>query len=487
MGTPRLASLPLVALLLAAAPVAVPRSGATGPAAPAAASAGPAAPSAPETGRRLPAGRAGELKALLLERSASPSAGAWAAEYAGLPEVERMEPVTRAAERLWAARIGLAADPAGAERKKLRLFLAQVEGCPLDSIAIRRAATGLTRIGVVVPLTGRYSRYGRTFVNGLRLAADEHNRAWSPTLTLVLHDSEGDPLIGARKARWLLRDHGVSVLVGELFSANTAPLAAATQVVGAVLLSPSATNERLATLGEGVFQLYVADGVLASALAGSVLEATPKASLAILAGGAPEDSIRAAILAGACRAAGVTVVGVERVPEAAVDFTAALTALRAKHPSALALLGPPRVVSTAAAQLPAVWRDARVYGFESLDPEALNPEARDALEGATFFAPDYVLEGAPRDSFEARYTRAFGAPPTRMSVRGYLVGLALTRAVEGGSVNAAMLREALRAQLYETEEGRTLRALKPLLAATPERFVIRKGRAVPPGASGQSP
>ena len=110
-----------------------------------------------------------------------------------------------------------------------------------------------------------------------------------------------------------------------------------------------------------------------------------------------------------------------------------------------------------------------------------------ALEGATFFAPDYVLSGAPRDSFETRYARAFGEPPTRMSVRGYLVGLALTRAVEGGSVNAAMLREALRTQVYNTDEGRALRALRPLLAAAPERLIIRKGRAVPSGADGQSP
>ena len=481
-GAGRAAALPQAALIVAALVAAVGLLAAAS-----AASATAAGSPSSETGRRLPAGRAGELKALLLERPASPQAASWAAEYATLPDVEHMEPVTRAAERLWAARIGLAARPSGDERKKLRMIAAQVEGCPRDSIAIRRAATGLTRIGVVVPLSGRYSRYGRTFVNGLRLAIDEHNRFWSPTLSLVLHDSEGDPLLGAKKARWLLRDHGVSVLVGELFSVNTAPLAAATQVIGAVLLSPSATNERLATLGEGVFQLYVTDGVLASALAGFVADGSKKPSLAILIGGAPEDSVRAAVLAGACRAAGVTVAGKERVPEGTADWSGVLDALRAKHPSALALVASPRVVGTAAAQLPGAWRDARVCGFESLDPEGLNPEARDALEGATFFAPDYVLEGAPRDSFEVLYARVFGEPPTRMSVRGFLVGLALTRCVEGGSVTAAMLRESLRTQLYETDEGRTLRALKPLLAASPERFVVRKGKAVPAAPGGQSP
>jgi hypothetical protein len=94
-------------------------------------------------------------------------------------------------------------------------------------------------------------------------------------------------------------------------------------------------------------------------------------------------------------------------------------------------------------------------------------------------AEDFTMTGAPRDSLEARYQRAYGEPPTHMSVRGYLVGLAVTRGIERGSLNASMLREALRAQVYDTDDGRALRALKPLVPAEPERFVIRSGKAVP--------
>jgi hypothetical protein len=89
------------------------------------------------------------------------------------------------------------------------------------------------------------------------------------------------------------------------------------------------------------------------------------------------------------------------------------------------------------------------------------------------------MTGAPRDSFETRYQRANGEAPTRMSVRGYLVGLSVTRAIERGSLNASMLREGLRAQLYDSDEGRALRALRPLVPAEPERYVIRSGKAVP--------
>jgi hypothetical protein len=66
-----------------------------------------------------------------------------------------------------------------------------------------------------------------------------------------------------------------------------------------------------------------------------------------------------------------------------------------------------------------------------------------------------------------------------MSVRGYLSGLAIDRAIESGSVTASQLRHALRSQVYETDEGRTLRALRPVVPAYPERLVIRSGKAVP--------
>jgi ABC-type branched-subunit amino acid transport system substrate-binding protein len=428
--------------------------------------------------KQYPPSKAAELKARLLDRPSAPEAASWASQYAIQPELDRLDPLARAAERIWAARTGLAAGAHGDDQKRLRQILASLESCPLDSLALRRAATGLVRIGVVIPLTGRYERYGKTFAQGLRLAVDEHNRDWAPNLSLILYDSEGDPLVGARKARWLLRDHGVSILIGELFSANTAPLAAASQVVGAVLISPSATNERLAILGDAVFQLHLGNSVLAQSLTRAVVQDAPKGAVGILVAGTPEDSARAEAVAASCRSAGLVVAGREVVAEEAVDLTHAITSLRDKHATALFLLAPPRLAGIAAAQVSGAWPKARIYGFDALDPSGQSPEAKAALEGATYVAEDYAMTGAPRDSLEARYQRAYGEPPTRMSVRGYLVGLAVTRGIERGSLNASMLREALRAQVYDTDDGRALRALKPLVPAEPERFVIRSGKAV---------
>jgi len=168
----------------------------------------------------------------------------------------------------------------------------------------------------------------------------------------------------------------------------------------------------------------------------------------------------------------------ERVPEGTVDVTRALATLRSVRPAALVLIAPPRLVGIVAAQLPAAWPKAHVVGFDTLDPEGLNAEGREGLEGATFITTEYALVGAVRDSFESRYQRAYGEPPTRMGVRGYLAGLAVARGIDAGSLNAAMLREALRSQVYDSEEGRTFRALRPQAQAEPEQLTIHAGKAV---------
>jgi ABC-type branched-subunit amino acid transport system substrate-binding protein len=441
----------------------------------------PKPPDKPAPERRYPENHAAELKARLLEKGKQPDVPRWAVEYAESPEVGRLEPMSRAAERDWAVRLGLAAGAAPAERAKLEALLAGSASCAADSVAVKRAAQGLTKIGVVVPLSGKYERFGETFVNGLRIAVEEHNREWLPPLGLILHDSEGDPLVGARKARWLLKDHGVSLLVGEILSANTAPLAAATQVLDAVLISPSATNERLAILGEGVFQLHIGPSTSASALARHLAGVAPRVTVALLVAKTREDSTLAAAVAKACDFAAVRVVGTERVKETEADLTKELRSLQSKKPTALVLIGPPRLMGIAGAQLPSTWPDARVFGFQSLEPEELDPEARQGLEGAVYFLSDYALDGAPADSFRIRYQRAHKELPTRMSVRGYLTGLAIARAVESGAINASTLREALRTQLYPNEEDRRLRALKPVVPAYPERLAIRGGKGVPLG------
>ncbi|HYR51448.1 MAG TPA: ABC transporter substrate-binding protein [Candidatus Dormibacteraeota bacterium] len=446
-----------------------------------------AASAANPDSKQYPPTKAAELKARLLDRPSAPEAPSWAVQYVSQPELDRLEPPARVAERIWAARLGLAAGARGDDQKKLKQILASFESCALDSIAIRRAATGLVRIGVVIPLTGRFDRYGKTFVQGLRVSVEEHNRDWAPNVSLVLYDSEGDPLVGARKTRWLLRDHGVSILIGELFSANTAPLAAASQVVGAVLISPSATNERLAILGDAVFQLHLANSLLAESLLRGFSTPNSRGSVGLLVANTPEDSTRAEAVVGACKTLGIPVAGKEVVPADAVDLTRALTSLREKRASALVLLAPARLSAIAAAQLGSAWPKVRVFGFDGLDPTGMNPEARTALEGATYVASDYVLTGAVRDSFATRYQHAYGEPPTRMSVRGYLVGLAVARGIERGSLNASMLREALRAQVYDSEDGRKLRALRPAVSAEPERFVIHSGKASPADPAPLSP
>src|SRR5439155_25058904 len=64
----------------------------------------PIRPAGSETAeKRYPSSKAAELKARLLDRPAAAEAPSWAAQYVVQPEIDRLDPVARAAERIWAA------------------------------------------------------------------------------------------------------------------------------------------------------------------------------------------------------------------------------------------------------------------------------------------------------------------------------------------------------------------------------------------------
>jgi branched-chain amino acid transport system substrate-binding protein len=76
------------------------------------------------------------------------------------------------------------------------------------------------KIGLLVPLTGLFTRNGREAVDGTRMYFDEIGwKAAGRTLELLVEDTEGKPDVGLTKARKLVERDGVHMLGGIVNSA----------------------------------------------------------------------------------------------------------------------------------------------------------------------------------------------------------------------------------------------------------------------------
>ncbi len=104
-----------------------------------------------------------------------------------------------------------------------------------------RAAEAI-RVGVISPLTGAWTVYGKAHLAGFELAVEEINAAGGVDgrpLEIVVGDSKTEPRIVVEQANRLLRQEGVDFLAGTFSSAERNAAGPVVQQSGKLLLYPT--------------------------------------------------------------------------------------------------------------------------------------------------------------------------------------------------------------------------------------------------------
>lgn len=125
-------------------------------------------------------------------------------------------------------------------------------------------------VGIVLPLSGKFSTYGKDCLDGIILKMDQVNQAGGPKgrkLFYITKDDQGDPLKTAQEVDFLARKKEVLAIIGELTSANTLAGASVAQHAGVPLLTPMATNPLVTEVGDYISRICFVDPVQGSALA----------------------------------------------------------------------------------------------------------------------------------------------------------------------------------------------------------------------------
>ena len=121
--------------------------------------------------------------------------------------------------------------------------------------AVRGGDAGTPRIGIICPLSGRYSPVGGAFLKGASIAVREAMKRNSVAVELVVGDSRGDPLSARKAAEKLIVEEGVIAIVGAILSSPTIAVAQVADYGGTVLLSPVASEEGISEIGDWIFQI----------------------------------------------------------------------------------------------------------------------------------------------------------------------------------------------------------------------------------------
>jgi branched-chain amino acid transport system substrate-binding protein len=122
------------------------------------------------------------------------------------------------------------------------------------------AASGTTyKIGFQGPLSGDNQQLGINEIDGVKLAIAQANAdsTLGFKLALLQSDSQGDPAKAPAAAASIIQDTAVVGLIGPSFSGETKATGKTYGAAGLAMISPSATNPTLSTLGFTTFHRIV--------------------------------------------------------------------------------------------------------------------------------------------------------------------------------------------------------------------------------------
>ena len=305
------------------------------------------------------------------------------------------------------------------------------------------------QVGIICPLTGRFALLGNAFYDAALLALDVTNAELETAFELKVEDSEGDPVAGALAARRLCREEGSIALVGALMSDPTATAALVADLWEVPLISPTATNERIWELGEGIFQTNLTGLYETRLLASLATTVMLKKRFGLLYPDTPEGRGYADVFRAEVEGWGGQIVARVPFPAHTTDFKDPILEIRRERPEVIfvpasvdqmVLLGP---------QLDFYRAGSLIMGLSNWNSEKLREKSGSLLERAVF-PNDLAL-------FPERWTAEFRShwnddnyprEATALALKSYqATRMLLDTMAKSGATSRLQLTHALRNRL----------------------------------------
>ena len=188
--------------------------------------------------------------------------------------------------------------------------------------------TSSMQVGLLAPLSGDNAAVGKMVLQGAKLAVDRYNSAAPSPLKLIAYDTKGSPIETARRSRDLLLKDQVPVCIGPVLSSTAIVSAAMFADKNIVMISPTANEDGISSIGDNIFQMNVTVGSIAHKLAKYALDNLNIREYAVIApansfGYAMADAFKEELAK-----RNIEVVFEEYFPDGTHDFTPILNQLR---------------------------------------------------------------------------------------------------------------------------------------------------------------
>ena len=307
----------------------------------------------------------------------------------------------------------------------------------------------MQQVGVLSPLTGRYAVLGNAFYDGAILALNVTNDELGTEFILKVEDTEGDPVSSALAARRLCSEDACGSLFGSLMSNPTASTALVADIYGVPLVSPTATNDHVWQLGDGIFQTNLTGLHEVRLLAQLATTVMLKERFAILHENTPQGERHAQVFATEVEKFGGQVVATSTYNLADTDFKKAILVLKKERPEVIFTPATVDQMVLLAPQLDFYKAGALIMGLSNWNSERLFQRTGNVLERAIFPSDLALFPTLWTGEFNAGWDgKNYPNEATALAFKSYqAMRLLLDTIYQSGAGNRAQLQDALQRRL----------------------------------------
>lgn len=305
------------------------------------------------------------------------------------------------------------------------------------------------KFGLAGPMTGQYANYGASHTAGADIAVEELNAAGGVNGGEVSYESGddlGDPKEAVLVAQKYIDNPEILFVNGHMFSGATLAAGPKYEEVGLPMISPSATNPDIKTLGAYIWRICMTDAVQGEGLANYTFNDLGIKKVAIMYDDGDYGRGLADTYEAAYTAAGGEVVGREQYTAGDAEFKAQLTKIKQAGPEMIFLSGYYPEGSKIVQQASELGMNVTFLGSDGYASDELITLGGSAVDGmlvSTFF--DYTKADPAVQKFVEAYRAKFaGANPDWFAASAYdVIMLVAEAATQAGSNDRAAINDAI--------------------------------------------
>ncbi|MHB9149746.1 MAG: ABC transporter substrate-binding protein [Thermoleophilia bacterium] len=305
------------------------------------------------------------------------------------------------------------------------------------------------KFGLAGPMTGQYANYGASHTAGADIAVEELNAAGGVNGGEVSYESGddlGDPKEAVLVAQKYIDNPEILFVNGHMFSGATLAAGPKYEEVGLPMISPSATNPDIKTLGAYIWRICMTDAVQGEGLAKYTVNDLGIKKVAIMYDDGDYGRGLADTYEAAFTAAGGEVVGREQYTAGDAEFKAQLTKIKQAGPELIFLSGYYPEGSKIVQQASELGMKVTFLGSDGYASDELITLGGSAVDGmlvSTFF--DYTKADPAVQKFVEAYRAKFaGANPDWFAASAYDVTMLVAEAAtQAGSNDRAAINDAI--------------------------------------------